>query len=77
MSKKRRITILVRDDTPDLDAVLAVGDVMAAGKISNDGKCYCYLTVSRATGIVVEAHVTRAENSSFSVWRNDEQQKSD
>jgi hypothetical protein len=62
-----RITINVDTDSIDeREAIKYVSNVMADGKVSNDGKCYCYLT-RYLNGVLVSADNTRSGNHTFSV----------
>lgn len=42
---KNRIIVENRSDLDDIEALLAVQTVMNGGRISNDGKQYCYYSV--------------------------------
>lgn len=64
----RRITISVADDVPDLVAIEKVRRVIENGRMSDDGKCYCYLTSFEVSKIVVVAHLTRTGNDAFHVY---------
>lgn len=48
-----KLIIENRTDMPDLEAMWYVMEVMRDGRVSNDGKQYCYATVWKLTGIVV------------------------
>lgn len=63
-----RIIINNRSKEPDYNAILAVLDVMREGRVSDDGKCYCYLTVFPSFEIAVSAEVTKTKTDSFIVW---------
>lgn len=39
------MTIKIEDSIDDLTAISLVKEVIGEGKISNDGKSYCYLTL--------------------------------
>ena len=64
----RRLTIVIRDDTPDDVAMRRVTNVIDQGRISRGGKAYCFCT-SWTDGIVVCSDVTRAGNDTFHVYR--------
>jgi len=48
-----KLIIENRTDMPDIEALWYVMEVMRDGRISNDGKQYCYATAWKLTGIVV------------------------
>jgi len=48
-----KLIIENRTNMPDLEAMWYVMEVMRDGRISNDGKQYCYATVWRSSKIVV------------------------
>jgi len=48
-----------------------VSSVVTAGRVSNGGNQYCYLTVARKLSLVVEAHKTVSGNDAFRVWREE------
>ena len=51
------MTIKIEDNISDLVAISLVKEVIEEGKISNDGKSYCYLTLFG--NIAVEARQYR------------------
>lgn len=61
--KNRRITINVSPGVSEIEALQAVGLVVNGGRVSDDGKSYCYVT--RFARVIVEAAVTRAGNDTF------------
>jgi len=48
-----KLIIENRTDMPDLEAMWYVMEVMRDGRVSDDGKQYCYATVWKLSGIVV------------------------
>jgi len=48
-----KLIIENRTDMPDLEAMWYVMEVMRDGRVSNDGKQYCYATVWKHSKIVV------------------------
>ena len=48
-----KLIIENRTDMPDIEALWYGMEVMRDGRISNDGKQYCYATAWKLTGIVV------------------------
>lgn len=64
-----RIIINNRTSLTDIDAMNMVSDVISVGRISNDEKQYCYLTVFRKSD--VEYHVVtdlRKKSDSFTIY---------
>lgn len=75
---KRRINIeIASDDISMAEAVSAVAVVIAGGRISGYGECFCYATTF-AENMVVEAKVNKldgrssyATSDSFRVYRDE------
>lgn len=64
------MTIKIEDNIDDLTAVSLVKQVIERGKISNNGKSYCYLSVFKMTDdiIVVETRQYR-KSPCFRVYK--------
>ena len=72
-----KFIIHVADDVLDLNAADCVAAVVRQGKISNDGKSYCYIT-SFKTGLVVATLGTKPNGTtSFRVYRDDRYNRPD
>lgn len=64
------MTIRIEDDIPDLTAIRCVEQVIKAGKISDNGKCYCYATTfSTPLGEVVVATLRNRKSPCFRVYK--------
>lgn len=63
-----RINITVKDNISISDALTYVHAVVIQGKISNDGKNYCWATGFK-DGVFVYARKTKAGNDSFLVYK--------
>ena len=64
-----RIIINNRSELPDTKALEIVLKVMEAGRISNDGKQYCYLSTSYVDGVQYDvATDLRKGSDSFTVY---------
>ena len=61
-----KIIIDNRSDLPDIDAIRKVVDAMKIGRISNDGKQYCYATLlydkGRCKSYIVRSHLNKASD---------------
>jgi hypothetical protein len=77
----RRITINIAEDVSDHDAVSFVADVIAMGRISNDGKQYCFGVVRNLDDprgqLSCGSHITRGGADAFHVWRRTEESSDD
>ena len=62
------MTIKIEDNIDDLTAVSLVKQVIEQGKISNNGKSYCYLSIF--DDIVVETRQYR-KSPCFRVYKNE------
>lgn len=65
----KQILIKFPDDMPDNKALCYVENVVCEGKISKNGKCYCFVTefVDHTVVSVNE----RAKYPTFRIWRKD------
>jgi len=64
-----RLIINNRSTLSDIEALELVRRVMAAGRISNDGKQYCYLTCTHVDGVQYDiATDLRKGSDSFTVY---------
>ena len=61
--KKSKIIIEIRDDILDEKALEIVSRVVSRGKISNDGKNYCYLVVD--SNQQIEVYSTQLKSGTF------------
>ena len=66
--KKKSVTIQVRDGVDLEEAVRRVAHVISQGRVSNDGKLFCYLT-SWKDGINVSVRPYR-KSDCFVVWKD-------
>ena len=51
MYKMNKLIIDNRTELTDLEAVTLVSKVIGQGRISNDGKQYCYATIAKVGGV--------------------------
>lgn len=70
----KRITITVEDNITDADALQCVMQVVDGGKISGDGKYYCYATMLKHPNYKEEIAVytsprVKGDNSAFTVMK--------
>lgn len=70
----KRITITVEDNIADADALQCVMQVVDGGKISGDGKYYCYATLLKHPNYKEEIAVytssrVKGDNSAFTVMK--------
>lgn len=63
-----KIHIDIRDDIDPIDALIRVKHVIEGGRISGNGKYYCYLTTWK-DGINVSINLYR-KSDCFVVWRS-------
>ena len=68
--KRKRININIYDDITDSAAISFVSQIVGGGRISGNGKCYCYGTVS-SSGIKCFAEVTKSGSDSFHVSKTE------
>lgn len=61
------MTVKIEDNIDDLTAISLVKQVIEQGKVSNNGKSYCYLTLFG--NIAVETRQYR-KSPSFRVYKN-------
>ena len=65
------MTIRIEDNIPDLTAIRCVEQVIEAGKISDDGKSYCYATTfSTPLGEVAVITSRNRKSPCFRVYKN-------
>lgn len=70
----KRITITIEDNIADADALQCVMQVADMGKISGDGKYYCYATLLKHSNYKEEIAVytsprVKGDNSAFTVMK--------
>lgn len=65
-----KIIINIKDDTPFNSALECVQQVIKQGRISDDGRSYCYLTVF--TNTIHVAAVANKKSDTFTVWMSDQ-----
>lgn len=61
--------IIIQNDSKqsDYNVLKAVMNVVSDGRISKDGKCYCYITTFPNRELLVAADVTRTGTDKFIV----------
>ena len=61
--------IIIQDDStaPIMDVICAIKEVIKEGRISNHGKCYCYITTFPRFGLLVSAEITKTGTDKFIV----------
>lgn len=64
-----KLIIKVHHDINDITALNLVDSVIKKGKISNDGKQYCYATVFES-GYTVHAQLTNTGTHVFDVYKD-------
>lgn len=62
-----KIIITVCDDTPDIKAVACVAAVIKHGRISADGRSYCYVVKFEDGTMVAADRATKSDT--FKVWQ--------
>ena len=67
--KTKKIIIKVWDGVDEGEACMKVAQVIANGRISDHGKCYCYATTF-ASRIAVYAATTKTGSDVFQVCRD-------
>lgn len=70
----KRITITIEDNIADADAIQCVMQVVDGGKISGDGKYYCYASILKHPKHDQEIAVytstrVKGDNSAFTVMK--------
>lgn len=70
----RKITITIEDNIADADALQCVMQVVEGGKISGEGKYYCYATMLKHPNYKEEIAVyastrVKDDNSAFTVMK--------
>ena len=70
----KRITITIEDNIPDADALQCVMQVVEGGKISGNGKYYCYATMFKHPKHKEEIAVytsprVKENNSAFTIMK--------
>lgn len=68
--KRKRININIYDGITDSAAISFVSQIIEGGRISGNGKSYCYGTVS-SSGIQCSAEVNKSGSDSFHVSKTD------
>lgn len=69
------MTIRIEDDIPDLTAIRCVEQVIEAGKISDNGKSYCFVTTfSTPSGEVTVVTASNRKSPCFRVYRTNNQE---
>lgn len=58
----RRIIIENRSYASDEEAVACVLEVISAGRISNDGRQYCYLTTFKSPNVAVSTDLNKCSD---------------
>lgn len=64
-----KIIIRVYDGIPVSEAILMVHRVIHEGRISNDGKAYCYLTAFNGGDITVGATNNSESSDTFKIYK--------
>ncbi len=61
--------VIIQNDSKqsDYNALRAVLDVVVDGRLSDNGKCYCYITTFPKRELLVAADVTRTGTDKFIV----------
>lgn len=62
-----KIIITVCDDTPDIKAVACVAAVIKQGRISAEGRSYCYVAEFEDGTVVSADRATKSDT--FKVWQ--------
>ena len=63
-----RIIINNKSSKSDSFVFNLVLNVISEGRVSDDGKCYCFLTSFTKSKTAVSARVTKSGTDSFIVW---------
>ena len=63
-----RLIINIRDGVSEAKAIRHVAQVIEEGRVSNEGKQYCYVTTFM-DGVGVSASITKNGTDTFTVWR--------
>lgn len=73
-----RVIVNIRDGVSQEDAIRCVLRVIEDGRVSKDGKSYCFHStfilagVNKTTRTEVAAYLTKKGNDSFDVWKGTE-----
>ena len=62
-----KIIITVCEDTPDIEAMACVAAVIKLGRISADGRSYCYVSEFKDGTMVAADRTTKSDV--FKVWK--------
>ena len=70
MDSNEMSRIIIQDNStvPTIDVMRAIINVMADGRVSDDGKCYCYVTVFPRSELAISAEVTKTGTDKFTAW---------
>lgn len=64
-----KIIIRVYDEIPMTEAILMVHNVIHRGRISNNGKSYCYMTAFNDGDITVDSTNNSGNSDTFKVYK--------
>ena len=66
----KKIIINNHTDLSDLDVLDFISEVVILGKISNEGKSYCYLTSYKSGVVITARHHDKSGNNTFHITKD-------